>query len=63
MASRATHINSSPESLVHYLRPALEDLRHLEMPFETYLLEMLVQALCEQAGSGAESLRRLHAVS
>lgn len=61
MASRATHINASPHSLVHYLRPALDDLRHLDMPFETYLLEMLMQALRERAG--AEAPHRLLAIS
>lgn len=37
--------DSDLDRLMHYLQPALDDLKRMDMQFETYLLEMLLLSL------------------
>jgi hypothetical protein len=50
-------LESSPshnlESVIGYLRPALDHMRRRDMPFESYLLEMLILSLSERTLSAA----------
>lgn len=55
--------DSDLDRLMHYLQPALDDLKRMEMPFEQYLLEMLLLSLKDHPpiNVGSFPLEAIHA--
>ena len=58
MATQVTS-SGSKETLVHYLQPALEDLRRHRLEFESYLLEMVILSLRDEKANAVMSQPRM----
>jgi hypothetical protein len=60
MTKSNPEVNRRVHSLVHYLKPAIDDLREMNLSFESYLLEMLILSLREKAEKRADRASAQH---